>query len=55
MPLIHSHIGDRLRPAGDMLPELGNGLAQFFLTKPWLEQEMCQVVKRAVAIRNKLG
>lgn len=40
--------------AGDILPEIGNGIVQFFLTKPWLEQEMYQVVKRAVTIPERL-
>ena len=35
--------------AGDMLPEIGNGIVQVFLAKPWREQEMDQVIRRAVA------
>jgi DNA-binding NtrC family response regulator len=41
--------------AGDVLPEIDNGIVQFFLTKPWLEQEMYQVVRRAVTVRERLG
>jgi DNA-binding NtrC family response regulator len=35
--------------AGDMLPEISNGVVQFFLAKPWREEEMDQVIRRAVA------
>ncbi len=35
--------------AGDMLPEIGNGVVQVFLAKPWREQEMDQLIRRAVA------
>jgi hypothetical protein len=39
--------------AGDMLPEIGSGIVQVFLAKPWHEQEMDQVIKRAVASLGK--
>ena len=35
--------------AGKMLPEISKGVVQFFLTKPWREQEMADVLDRAVA------
>ena len=34
---------------GHVLPEIGNGLIQFFLTKPWTEQAMLEVLERASA------
>lgn len=35
--------------AGELLPEISNGIVQSFLRKPWREQEMDQLIKRAVA------
>ncbi len=40
--------------AGDVLPEISQGIVQFFMMKPWLEEEMSHVVKRAVALRERL-
>ena len=34
---------------GDVLPELGAGIIHAFITKPWTEQEMRQVLERASA------
>lgn len=34
---------------GNVIQQIGNGVVQFFLTKPWTEQEMRAVLERASA------
>lgn len=34
---------------GHVMPEIGNGLIHYFLTKPWTEREMHEVLERADA------
>ena len=34
---------------GNVIQQIGNGVVQFFLTKPWTEQEMRAVLERAEA------
>lgn len=37
---------------GHIMPEIGNGLIQFFLTKPWTGRDMREVLERAGAYLN---
>lgn len=34
---------------GGVLPQISNGIVQFFLTKPWTRQEMASLLERAGA------
>lgn len=39
-------------PCGDLIPQIGSGLVQFFLMKPWTIQEMRALLERADAYLN---
>ena len=41
--------------AGDMLTEIGSGVVQLFIPKPWTELEMREALERAILTRARPG